>query len=275
MKIADGLRHEYMPEMVYSICKMTLIEKDRDKIQRAITLGNDSKATLEQFNKVFKFACDCGFIKEDKGTGTVECMLDHSKLDTFGHFRMQVANNVFLNKDSKFVTISEWYMSKEDSYIFSRDTGDELASYINDELKLNVDKFYAIGFKFWMVDLGFLSFQNYRRSAAMFSCQNYLMQWIKEKNFERNKYFPVRVFMDALVTDCPLFETMIRNNHLNLAFSMAMRALKGSGYIDARRVKDSGDVWHLKDSLLDPWILSDSDSGSKYRNEFSELMIKR
>ena len=275
MKIADSLRQECMPEMVYSICKMTLIEKDRDSIQRAITLGDNSKETQEQFNQVFRFACDCEFIKEDKGSGKVECLLDTSKLGSFAQFRMQVANNVFSNKNSKFVKISEWYLGKEDDYIFSQDTSDSLAAYINSELDLKVDKYYALGFRFWMVALGFLSFQSYRKSAVMFSCHNYLIQWIGEKKFVRNTYFPVREFMDLLIRDCAIFDSMIRNNHLNLAFSMAMRVLKNAGYIDARRVKDSGDVWHIIDSRLDPWIMSDADSESRYRNEFSELMIKR
>ena len=96
---------------------------------------------------------------------------------------------------------------------------------------------------------------------------------MEESKFERNVYLPVRMIMDRLVIDCPLFETMIHNNHLNLAFSMAMRVLKNAGYIDARRVKDSGDVWHIKDSDLDPWIISDQDANSRYKNEFSELMI--
>lgn len=272
MKIADSLRHECMPEMVYSICKMSLIQKEKDVIQRDISLNDTSKESQEQFNKVFKFARDCGFIKEVDGK--VECLLDVEKLDTFADFRMQVANNVFRNKTTKFVKVAEWYMKKEDNYVFSRDTGDSLAAYINDELDLGVDKFFALGFRFWMVDLGFLSFQTYRKSAVLFSCQNYLLQWINEQNFERNNYFPVRVIMDKLIQDCPLFESMINNNHLNMAFSMAMRVLKSAGYIDVRRVKDSGDVWHVKDSVLDPWIVGDSDSESKYRNEFSEIMIK-
>ncbi len=275
MKIADSLRQECMPEMVYSICKMTIIKNDRGSIQRAITLGDNRKETQEQFNQVFRFACDCEFIKEDKGSGRVECLLDTSKLGSFAQFRMQVANNVFSNKNSKFTKISEWYLGKEDDYIFSLDTSESLAAYINSELNLKVDKFYALGFRFWMVDLGFLSFQNYRKSAMMFSCHNYLIQWIGEKKFVRKKYFPVREFMDELIRDCAIFDSMIRNNHLNLAFSMAMRVLKSAGYIDARRVKDSGDVWHIKDSRLDPWIMSDADSESRYRNEFSELMIKR
>ena len=271
MKIADTLRHECMPEMVYSICKMTLIYDDRDKIQKAICLNDYSKESQNQFNTVFKFACDCNFITERNGK--VNCKLDTDKLKTFAQFRMQVANGVFENRTTKFRSIAEWYMKKEDFYIFTCDTGDSLAAYINDELKLDVDKFYALGFRFWMVDLGFLSFQNYRRGAALFSCHNYLLQWIKEQNFEKNTFFPVRRMMDKLFADCPLFDAMVNNNHLNLAFSMAMRVLKKAGYIDARRVKDSGDVWHIKESNLDPWIISDSDSQSKYKNEFSELMI--
>ena len=187
MKIADSLRHECMPEMVFSICKMSMIQTDKEKIQRAISLNNTDKATQDQFNKVYKFACDCGFIKDVNGV--VECLLDKKILNSFAEFRMQIANEVFTNKNSKFVTIAEWYMGKEDEYIFSRDTGDTLAAYINAELGLGVDKFYALGFRFWMVDLGFLSFQNYRKAAAMFSCHNYLIQWIGEKNFEKNKYF--------------------------------------------------------------------------------------
>lgn len=273
MKIADSLRQECMPEMVYSICKMSMIQKDRDKIQRAITLNNNDNASQDQFNKVFKFACDCEFIRDVNGT--VSCMLDQDKLNNFAQFRMQIANKVFENKNSKFSRIAEWYMSKEDSYIFSRDTGEKLAAYINSELNLDVDKFYALGFRFWMVALGFLSFQGYRRYAAMYACHNYLMQWIKENDFERNEFFPVRLFMEKLISDCSLFDSMIKNNHLNMAFSMAMRVLKNADYIDARRVKDSGDVWHIKDAILDPWIISDADAESKYRNEFSELMIKR
>ena len=271
MKIADGLRQECMPEMVFSICKMSLIQNDREMIQKIITLNNNDKISQEQFNQVFKFACDCGFITDQNGK--VRCELNNSKLEKFSQFRMQVANSVFKDKTTKFAKIAEWYMNKEDYYIFSQDTSQTLAAYISDELKIEVNKSYALGFRFWMVDLGFLSFQNYRRGAALFSCHNYLRQWLVEQEFEKNVYLPVRMIMDRLVIDCPLFETMIHNNHLNLAFSMAMRVLKNAGYIDARRVKDSGDVWHIKDSDLDPWIISDQDANSRYKNEFSELMI--
>lgn len=273
MKIADSLRQECMPEMVYSICKMTLIYNDKEKIQRAICLNNNSQKSQDQFNTVYKFAKDCGFITEQKGKAY--CLLDNNKLETFAQFRFQVANNVFQTNDSLFEKIAKWYMNKDDYYIFTRESSESLAEYTNSELKTEIDKYYALGFRFWMVDLGFLSFQNYRRGAMLFSCHNYLLQWIKDQNFEENIFFPVRKMMDRLIMDCPLFESMIHNNHLNLAFSMAMRVLKNAEYIDARRVKDSGDVWHIEDSVLDPWIISDSDLTSKYRNEFTELKIIR
>ena len=271
MRIADSLRQECMPEMVFSICKMALIQNDREMIQRAITLNHNDKNSQEQFNQVFKFACACEFITDQNGK--VRCELDNSKLETFSQFRMQVANGVFKDQTTNFTKIAEWYMNKEDYYIFSQDSGQALAAYISDELKINVDRFYALGFRFWMVDLGFLSFQNYRRGAVLFSCHNYLRQWLEEQKFERNVYLPVRLVIDQLISDCPLFGTMIHNNHLNMAFSMAMRVLRSAGYIDIRRVKDSGDVWHIKDSDIDPWIISSQDVNSGYKNEFSELMI--
>lgn len=273
MKIADSLRQECMPEMVYTLCKMTCVQDDREKIQAAICLKDSVKKSQEQFNIVYLFAKNCGFITEQNGK--VKCLLDESKMDTFRQFRMQIAKNVFKTNDSKFEKIARWYMGKEDYYIFSRDTADSLSEYINQELHVEISKDYTLGFRFWMADLGFLSFQNYRRGALMFSCHNFLLQWINEQGFVEGEFFPVRKMMDTLITDCPLFESMIYNNHLNLALSMAMRVLKNAGYIDTIRVKDSGDVWHIKDSNLDPWIIKDSDSESRYRNEFSELMIKR
>lgn len=278
MRIDDSLRPECMPEMVYCICKMTLIKDEKEEIQRAICLDYKNKESQAQFNQVFEFAVKSGFIKNQNGI--VTCCLDKSRIDTFAQFRMQVANEVFKNRDSKFVKVAEWYMKKEDYYIFSQDTGESLAAYYNDEKVADEDKTnrisreFAHGFWFWMVDLGFLSFQSYRSGPALFSCHNYLRQWIQEQNFERGKYYPVRIFMNQLFKDCPLFESMQHQNHLNLAFSMAMRVLKNTNYIDVKRVKDSGDVWHLMDTNIDPWIIiNDSDSKSSYKNEFSELSI--
>ena len=59
MKIADSLRQECMPEIIYTICKLVGSKSyKKDEIKSYITLNCDS---VQEYNKAFAFANECGF----------------------------------------------------------------------------------------------------------------------------------------------------------------------------------------------------------------------
>lgn len=262
MKIADSLRHECMPEMVYSICKLANGERERSDIQRLITLGATDKESQDQFSNVFNFAKECNFISEDNTK--IICLLDSAKLNSFKEFRMQVAKGVFENRNTKFCKAAEWFLSQNKADMFSLDNAEKLSSSFTSSFGFNPDKYFALGFRFWMVALGFAAFQGYRKSAIAFACFDIISQWIHESKLEKGKAIPARLFFDSLGGDIAIFNSMISNNKLNTALSMALRTLRDAGVISLVYTKDSSDVWHLEVAQLD--------AGNDDR--FTEIIIK-
>lgn len=262
MKIADSLRHECMPEMVYSICKLANGERERSDIQKLITLGATDKESQDQFSNVFNFAKECNFITEENTK--IICLLDSNKLNTFKEFRMQVVKGVFENRNTKFTKAAEWFLALNEEDIFSFDTGEKLSANFSASLGFNPDKYFALGFRFWMVALGFAAFQGYRKSAIAFACFDILSQWINESEFEKGKNIAARVFFDSLEKDIVIFRSMISNNKLNTALSMALRTLRDAEIINLVYTKDSSDVWHLEEAKID--------AGNEDR--FTELIIR-
>lgn len=249
MKIADSLRHECMPEMVYSVCKLADGHRERADIQRLITLGVTDKESQDQFSNVFNFAKECNFISEENMK--VMCLLDQNKMSTFKDFRMQVAKGVFDNRNTKFTRAAEWFLTQNEVELFSIDTAEKLSASFTSTFGFNPDKYFALGFRFWMVALGFAAFQGYRKSAIAFACFDILEQWIAESKFEKGKAFAARSFFDSLTGDISVFDVMISNNKLNTALSMALRTLRDAGMISLVYTKDSSDVWHLDEAKLD------------------------
>lgn len=262
MKIADTLRHECMPAMVYSICKMCINDIEKNELQKLITLDDNSKPSQEQFNKVFAFAKECMFIAENNGI--VSCKLNADKLNSFKEFRMQVFKGVFENRNTKFTKMVEWYLQKSSTDIFAVDTADALAALVNAEIGLGVDKFFALGFRFWMVDLGLAAMQNYRKSAIVFACHNIIKQILEECDLEKNRSIQARIFMNNLLEEGVVFKGLVSNNKINTALSMALRVLRDAGSIELIYVKDSSDVWHLQDSKFDV----------NNFNKFTEVIIR-
>lgn len=262
MKIADTLRQECMPEMVYSVCKLSKNSYTRAEIQKMITLAADDKESQSQFSNVFNFARDCNFISEKDGE--VMCLLEPEKLDSFKQFRMQVNKGIFQNRSTKFYKASEWFLSQEDTDIFSLETAEKLSTSFTNALDFNPDKSFALGFRFWIVALGFAAFQGYRKSAIGFACHDIIGQWVYDCSLKQGVQIPARAFFEALCNDIGIFETMMSNNKLNLALSSALRTLRDAGVIKLIYTKDSSDVWHLYESKLD--------AGNSDR--FTEILIE-
>ena len=248
MKIADTLRHECMPEMVFSVCKLANGQYSRSEMQRLIILDDMDNESQTQFSKVFNFAKECNFITEERDK--VICLLGED-ISSFKKFRMQVVKGIFSNRNTKFVKAAEWFLNQNDIDIFSIDTAEKLSVSFSTNLGFKPDKYFALGFRFWLVALGFAAFQGYRKAAIAFSCHDIIEQWIYESDFEKCKQINARNFFNALCGDIPVFDTMISNNKLNMAFSMGLRVLRDIGVIQLQYTKDSSDVWHLDESKLD------------------------
>lgn len=263
MKIADSLRHECMPEMVYSLCKMCQTSMERKDLQRFITLGDNSKSSQDQFNNVLTFAIECGFIVEEDGFLTSK--FENDELDTFKVFRYAIFVEVLKNRNTKFTKMAEWFLQKGTTEIFSLDAASDLAARVNDEIALGIDKFFALGFRFWMVGLGLAAQQNYRKSAIVFACHDILEQMIIESSLDKNKPILAGTFMEYIVEKGEIFRVCISNNKINVGLSIALRVLRDSNIIELNYVNDSSDVWHLDESKFDVNNL----------NKFTEVIIRR
>lgn len=249
MNISDSLRKECMPEMVYSICKLAGSRAyDKDEVKRLITLNNNE---VQAFHKVYRFAVECGFISED--TNNNVCVHFNSKeLSSLRAFRFAVFDDVFKNSSTIFTSLAKWYLS-QDSEIFTCKSAQELSVAIL-EVFAGVEKDYVLGFRFWMVTLGLAMNQKAGAgSTLVFATNNVLFDWLEfSKPFKKGKHVLAKEFFAKLISDCPIFESCIHGNDINLAFSMGLRVLYLNGVIELKYTTDSGDIWHLTNSISYP-----------------------
>ncbi len=256
MIIADTLRQEAMPEMVYAVCRMALLKPKKTQMRSMITLEKDGESA-DQFNKVYQFAINCGFIKES-GDETVSTDFTESELSSFQHFRHAVLCNVFASQDTAFTTAAKWYVSRnipqnivKGQTVFSLNTAAEFVQAMPKEL--NIDENFVNGFRFWMAALGLVSFSalgtGSSRPPLMFATHRAIGDWLTfSEPFQKEAYIPARSFFNKLVLDLPVFSRCIDGNTVASSVSSGLRVLESCGRIELKRVTDAGDVWHLSKS---------------------------
>lgn len=250
MKIADGLRPECMPEIIYSICKLVGSNSyKKDEVKSYITLNCDS---VQEYNKAFAFAAECGFIKVG-GDERVTTEFTTEQLSSFRNFRHAIFMDVFNGEPTMFNSLARWYLS-QGSDIFGVKTGQDLAVKFPKEIFSGKEKDAALAFRFWMVALGLCMFSKTGNSLAMvFATNNAIQDWLEfEKPFKRNTTILAKDFFDKLLADCPVFANCIEGNQVKLALSMGLRVLHLNGVIELKYVTDSGDIWHLVESISNP-----------------------
>lgn len=252
MNISNTLRQECMPEMVYSICKLAGSKSYyKEDVKRLITLGNTSKESNDQYNKVYRFAIDCGFIGEDVNDN-VFVNFSKKELSCFKAFRYAIFSDVFKNSQTIFTSLTKWYLSQERD-IFSVKAIGDLLTRVPQDLGVRSEE-YLLGFRFWIVALGLAMMQKAGKGATLvFATNNILNDWIELSNpFEKGKPILANEFFDKLTIDCPLFKCCMVGNDINLALSMGLRVLNLNGLIELKYTTDSGDIWHLTNSISDP-----------------------
>jgi hypothetical protein len=250
MKIADSLRPECMPEIIYSICKLAGSNSyKKDEIKRYITLDCDS---VQEYNKAFAFANECGFIKS-AGDESVSTVFTPEQLSSFKNFRHAIFMNVFKGEPTMFNSLARWYLS-QNSDIFGVKSAQDLAVMFPKEIFSGKEKDSALGFRFWMVALGLCMFSKTGNSLCLvFATNNAIQEWLEyEKPFKKNTTILAKDFFAKLKADCPVFESCIDGNQINLALSMGLRVLHLNGVIELKYVTDSGDIWHLVESISNP-----------------------
>lgn len=252
MNISNNLRQEYMPEMIYSICKLVGSKSyDKDELKRLITLGSSLKESGEQYNKVYNFAIDCGFISEDI-SNKICSNFNKEELLNFRHFRYAIFSNIFKNSNTMFKSVAEWYLSQNMDIFDTKSTLD-LLRVIPQDLGVKSEE-YLLGFRFWMVTLGLAMLQKSGNSSALvFTTNHILLDWIEiSKPFKSGENVIAKDFFKKLTIDCPIFKSSINNNDINLALSMGLRVLDLNNVIELKYTPDSGDIWHLINSISQP-----------------------
>jgi len=250
MKIHDSLRQECMPEMVYSICKLAGSKVyDKDEIKRLITLNSSE---LQTYNKVYRFAIESGFIIENADNKVIANFTD-KELANFKNFRYAIFMDIFKNSNTVFTELAKWYLSQETD-IFTNKSAQELSVVIPDYMFAGIEKDYVLGFRFWAVALGFAMLQKAGSGSTLVFATNQILQdWLTfAKPLKKRKAVLAKEFFDKLVNDCPLFGSCINENNINSALSMGLRVLHLNEVIELKYTTDSGDIWHLTNSISNP-----------------------
>lgn len=261
MKISDSLRHECMPEMVYTICKLAGSKTyKRDVIRRLITLGCDD---VQIYNKVFRFSVECGFISEGADEA-ITTNFTKEQLASFRSFRFAVFKDIFKNSGTIFTSLARWYLS-QDTDIFTYKSAQDLAVAIPNDIFSGIEKDYVLGFRFWMVALGLGMFSKSGASEIMvFAVNNILADYLRfDTPFRKGKVILAKNFFETLVRDCPAFSDCIVGNEINTALSMGLRVLHLNDVIELKYTTDSGDIWHLVNSISLPQT-----------NNITEIMVR-
>lgn len=250
MKIADSLRPECMPEIIYTICKLAGSNSyKKDELKSYITLNCSS---VQEYNKAFAFANECGFIKT-AGDEKVSTVFTKEQLSSFKTFRHTIFMDIFKGEATMFNSLARWYLT-QNSDIFSVKSAQDLAVMFPKEIFSGKEKDSALGFRFWMVALGLGMFSKTGNSQCLvFATNNAIQEWLEyEKPFKKNTTILAKDFFEKLVSDCPVFDSCIDGNRINLALSMGLRVLHLNGVIELKYVTDSGDMWHLVESTSNP-----------------------
>ena len=154
MKIADSLRQECMPEIIYTICKLVGSKSyKKDEIKSYITLNCDS---VQEYNKAFAFANECGFISVG-GDEKVTTVFTKEQLSSFRNFRHAIFMDIFKGEPTIFNSLAKWYLG-QNSDVFGIKSAQDLAVKFPKEIFSGKEKDSALGFRFWMVALGLCMF---------------------------------------------------------------------------------------------------------------------
>lgn len=250
MKIHDSLRQECMPEMVYSICKLAGSKKyNKAELKKLITLDSTE---VQTYNKAYRFAVECGFLTEDS-SGVVVSNFKKEQLSNFKNFRYTIFMNIYNGENTTFNELSKWFLS-QDSDIFKYKSAQDLSIVIPNHMFSNIEKDYILGFRFWMVSLGLGMLQKSGSgNTLVFSCNTILSEWLENaKPFKKNQVIIMKDFIKTLIDQCPVFSSCVDGNNINLALSMALRVLHINNIIELKYTTDSGDIWHLTNSLTNP-----------------------
>ena len=253
MNIANTLRQECMPEMIYAICKLAASKSyDKDELKRLITLGSHAKESSDQYNKVYNFAIACEFMSEDNIIGKVSVNFSNKELESFRSYRYAIFGDIFKKSNNMFTELARWYLTQDSDVFAIKSTGDFLRS-IPQDLGIRNEEF-LLGFRFWMVSLGLATLQKSGAgSTLVFSTNNILLDFLQfYKPFKKGKTILAREFFQTLINECPVFQCCLSGNDVNLALSLGLRVLHINENIELKYTTDSGDIWHLTNSISNP-----------------------
>lgn len=247
MRIANTLRKEAMPEMVYVMCKLARYkEYHKQELINLVTLENLHNQTARD---VYSFCIDCGFLTES-GDEEVLTPFDEADLEDFSRFRYKVAANVFQGRGTLFTSVTKWFL-EQDRSVFKYRTANDLASVLPlDSNQVNITE-YTLGFRNWMEGLGLATVASTGSSGALvFAVHRLLKDWLTYAvPFRRNEPVMATEFFRKLNEDLPQFAGVAKENQVKESLSMGLRVLHNLGVIEIVYTHDSSDIWHLTQSV--------------------------
>lgn len=247
MRIANTLRKEAMPEMVYAMCKLAgYKEYQKQEFINLMTLENPHNQVARDG---YGFCINCGFLTES-GDEKVLTPFDEVELANFSRFRYKVAANVFQDRGTLFTSVTKWFL-EQDRSIFKYRTSNDLASILPLEPELVNITEYTLGFRNWVEALGLATVASTGSSGALvFSVHRLLKDWlIYAEPFRQNEPVMAAAFFRKLSEDLPQFAGLAVDNQVKESLSMGLRVLHNLGVIAIVYTHDSQDIWHLTPSV--------------------------
>ncbi|WP_248402986.1 hypothetical protein [Butyrivibrio fibrisolvens] len=248
MLMPDSLRQEYMPMMVYYLCKaVDSTVCNEDDLKGKMTAFQDDKNSSDEFNKVFKFSENV-FIKKDEKTGEISSVFSSEELKDYKSFSKSLLTKLELKRSNKFSQMLEWLIGSENRKLDKYTRAEDFVPAMGID---GIDHNTVHGFLFWCEMLGIISFNGYRSGRVSYALDSILYDYLEDhEELKQEGYIPAKLFFDKMASELFFIKICIHENNVSYPLSQAIRILEQAKMIKIETMKDIGDVWHLSKSNI-------------------------
>lgn len=260
MLIANSLRQECMPKMIYALVKLVKSDKYSEiELRKTLTASICSEYddnSKDLFSKVLSFSIESGMVNEDQGYYTTT--FDLEEIKSFSNFTYSLLGKLSSQtKDNMFNSLLKIYLNQNN--IFENEFTDTAAKFrekvLNEALikPFNISEDNIHGFFFWAEALGIANFEKDKSGHLYYSIENVLLKYLKNhKELRQGGYFTAKEFFNELGKELFFIPFCIDEN-INLIsypMSQALRILENMELISIDYRQDSEEKWHLTQSEI-------------------------
>ena len=230
-----------IPERVFTLCKIV----EKRSISSAEVKEKMEPAYLDQKSSYYS---DYRNAAEELHLITItdnvlSLGVDPSVLKNMDTMRFYINGQLDRFREGQFYKVTKAYYDMGDSILHGEQNVANMASTMTLKTGLSVDSMAMRAWRFWAAYLGFGYLQD---MFVIPNADTFLRDIIKRAGFDKNKKYPVAMFLEKLrpYTDI-IIDSSSGNKTISFGVSNGFRTLQDEGYIKMEYILDQEDTWNL------------------------------